>query len=107
MEIDNGIDEELLCTSFKNYKVNKKYLPYDISNIGTTKNIVSVGRVKTHTYNGYSRNMGTTENSVETTIDKTGYLCEKPAIVRTFKKSDLRKEDFPKDSFGLIKIKHT
>ena len=107
-EINDGIDEQLLCHSFKNYTIDKKYLPCDLSNVGTTKNVVSVGRVKTHTYNGYTRNMRSTQNSVETTIDKTGYLCDKPAIVRTFKKSDLRKNDFPKDSFWFNEDKtHT
>ena len=98
-ELDNGVYEQLDCNSSKLYYVDKKYLPFDLANIGTTNNVLSCGRSKTHTYNTYTRFRNPTDNSVETTVDSSGYLCKKPPIVRNYKKSDTRKEEFRKDSF--------
>jgi hypothetical protein len=95
-----GIDESVVCFSNKKYLIEKEYLPFDLAHIGTTKNTVSHGKVRTHTENSYNRNLGVSSNNNETTIDTTtGYVCGKPPIVRTYKKSDTRKTEYEKDSF--------
>lgn len=107
-QLENGIDEDFESSIFKRYKTDKKYMPFDLGNIGKHKDIIPHGRVKTHTYNTYTRNMGVSDNTTDTTIDKSGYLCGKPTIVRTYKKNEDRKEEYRKDSFWFNQDKkHT
>lgn len=98
-QFSNGIFDQLNCNSVKKYSIDKEYLPFDIAQIGTTKNILTHGRTKTHTDYGYNRNLGVSSNSRDTVIDSSGYVCEKPAIVRTYKKSEERNQEYKKDSF--------
>lgn len=97
-EIKNGILHSFDIHTNKGFVVEKDYQPFDIKMIGTDAENHYHGKLKTHTHNSYYRNYIRSKNDVNNTIDNTGYLCKKPAIVRTYKKRE-KGPDVEVDSF--------